>query len=223
MSKSRDSAPDGTASTDGPAAPTRERIKQVAEDFYVLRGYEGFSFGDIAQVIETTRANIHHHFGNKRALMAELIDGFVADAEARIAGHWTKPGLSFFERFADQVEDLNRFYLRFNRTPGDRNVWSPLSRLRLDLPVLGELSIRALERVNARYEETLRQAVNAAIASGELSPDTPVDEVVRLLRMSLLSCGPMTQDSGSFQEVALLFGAIGRTIARAWGRTPPSD
>jgi len=64
------------ASEDSPAPPTRERIRAVAEDFYVLRGYEGFSFGDIAQAVGTTRANIHHHFGNKQRLMAELIERF---------------------------------------------------------------------------------------------------------------------------------------------------
>jgi AcrR family transcriptional regulator len=48
--------------------PTRERIKAIAEDLYVLRGHDGFSFGDIAEAVGTTRANIHHHFGNKRRL-----------------------------------------------------------------------------------------------------------------------------------------------------------
>jgi len=32
-------------------APTRDRIKAVAADLYVVRGYEGFSFGDIAQAV----------------------------------------------------------------------------------------------------------------------------------------------------------------------------
>src|SRR5579884_3699360 len=90
--------------------PTRERIRAVAEDLYVSRGYNGFSFGDMAEAIGTTRANIHHHFGNKQRLMEELAEGFAADAEARIAEHWTRPGLSFEARIAAQREDLRRFY-----------------------------------------------------------------------------------------------------------------
>mgnify|MGYP000597276907 CR=1 FL=1 len=43
-----------------------------------------------------------------------------------------------------QVDDLRRFYQRFNPAPGDRNVWSPLSRLRLDMPVLGDAARDAL-------------------------------------------------------------------------------
>ncbi len=115
------------------------------------------------------------------------------------------------------MDDLRRFYERFNKAPGDRNVWSPLSRIRLDLPVLGERAATALERLNLVYDTALRQAVERAIAAGELLPHTPIADIVRLLRVSLLSCGPMTLDSGDFREVAELFAAIERMIAAAWG------
>src|SRR5215207_6827040 len=109
---------------------TRNRIKSVAIELYVLRGHDGFSFGHIAEAIGTTRANIHHHFGNKQRLMAELVEGFAADAERRIVHVWTTGEATFAERIAAQIEDLRRFYNRFNKNPGERNVWSPLSRLR---------------------------------------------------------------------------------------------
>jgi AcrR family transcriptional regulator len=204
---------------------TRARIRAIAEDLYVLRGYEGFSFGDVAQEVGTTRANIHHHFGNKQRLMAELIERFAADAEARIAHHWTSGDASFAARLEAQLADLRRFYDRFNPTPGARNIWSPVSRLRLDLPVLGEQASRALERVDRAYDVSLRAALARAVAAGEFAPELPVDDVARMLRVTLLSCAPMTQDSGSFAEIEQLFAAIGRTIAAAWGRgraRPPS-
>jgi AcrR family transcriptional regulator len=207
---------------DDAAPPTRARIRAIAEDLYVLRGYEGFSFGDIAQAVGTTRANIHHHFGNKQRLMAELIERFAADAEARIAHHWTVGTASFAARLAEQLADLRRFYDRFNAKPGDRNIWSPVSRLRLDLPVLGAQASQALERVDRVYNESLHAAFRQAIAAGELAPDMPVDDVARMLRVILLSCAPMTQDSGSFREIEHLFAAIGRTIAAAWGRGRPA-
>ena len=39
-----------------------------------------------------------------------------------------------------------------------------------------------------------------------------------MLRVTLLSCGPMTQDSGDFGEVERLFGAIERMLRAAWGQ-----
>src|SRR5690606_34650428 len=67
--ETREFAPSGTGTRS-----TREKIKAVAAELYVLRGHDGFSFGDIAGAIGTTRANIHHHFGSKRQLMEELIE-----------------------------------------------------------------------------------------------------------------------------------------------------
>lgn len=195
---------------------TRSRIKEVAAEFYVLRGHDGFSFGDIAASIGTTRANIHHHFGNKRQLMEELIADFAANAEARIKRFWTTPDQRFFDRLDMQLDDLRSFYERFNTVEGARNMWSPLSRLRHDLPVLGDPAARALERVNKVYAESLRHAVDQAVEAGELSAGTLKDELVHMLRVTLLSCPPMTQDTGSFDEVARTFAALGALIRAAW-------
>lgn len=200
--------------------PMRQQILQVAEDFYVLRGYDGFSFAHIAEAVQTTRANIHHHFGDKQQLMAELIEKFATSAETRIAHNWTQSERSFSARLQAQLDDLRQFYNRFNHGPGERHVWSPLSRLRLDLPVLGELATKALQRVDQAYDRSLRQALADAIARGELKPETPVDDVARLLRVTLLSCAPMTQDSGSFAEIEKLFGAMARLILAAWSTAP---
>jgi AcrR family transcriptional regulator len=199
------------------AAPMRDQIRSLAQELYMRGGFEGFSFGDIAAELCITRANIHYHFGSKRQLMAEMIVDFVDDALTRIARHWTSPGQGFAERLRAQCRDLEIFHRHFNPEPGQRNVWSPMSRLRLDLPVLGELAIDALGRVNHGYDQCLRQAVAEAIAAGELRQDAPVDDIVRLLRTTIMSCGPMTQDHASFAEVEALFTTIGRTISTAWG------
>ena len=207
-----------TAVNDGPATPTRERIRAVAAELYVTRGYEGFSFGDIAQAVGVTRANIHHHFGSKARLMAELIEGFAGDAAKRVNGHWAEGDVPFFDRFALQLADLRRFYIRFNPNEGDRNVWSPVSRLRLDLQALGREGADALLAVSRAYETSLREAVAQGIARGELRSDTPVADVALILRVTLMSCGPITQDSGSFAEVERVLAALRRTVAAAWAQ-----
>jgi len=202
---------------DEPPPETRERIKQVAREHYVLVGNDAFNFGEIADAVGITRGNIHHHFGSKRKLVAELVRDLTDDAEKRIRHHWARPGLTLSERLADQLEDLRRFYWRFHTNPGDRNVWSPLARIRLDLPMLDQTAAKALERINRVYDESLQQALAEAVAAGELVVDTPVDDLARLLRVTFLSCPPITQDSGSFEDVEKLFAALGRTLIGAWG------
>ena len=83
------------------ATATRERIRQVAEELYVLRGHDGFSFGDIAAAVGTTRANIHHHFGQKHELMRELVQGFAAERGAADRGHLGKPRPAIRQAHAD--------------------------------------------------------------------------------------------------------------------------
>ena len=203
----------------GASETTRDRIKAIAKDIYVLRGFDGFNFGEVAEAVATTRANIHHHFGGKRALMAEIVAEFADDAAARTLRIWQ--GACFPDALGAQLDDLRRFYRRYNPAPGDRNVWSPLARLRLDEPRLGTLARDALERTNAIYDRTLGDAVRRAVAAGELRPDAPVAEVVRLLRMAILSSPAMTQDTGSFDELAALFAALEHTLLAAWGPPRP--
>ena len=50
---------------------------------------------------------------------------------------------------------------------------------------------------------------------GELAPAAPLEEIVRMLRVTLLSCPPMTQDSGRFLEIERLFAAVERILAEA--------
>lgn len=209
------SAPENTAAG---ALPMRQQILRVAEDLYVLHGYDGFSFAHIAQAVQTTRANIHHHFGDKLQLMAELIEKFASNAEQRITHHWIEVDGSFSARLEAQLDDLRFFYQRFNQTPGTRNVWSPLSRLRLDLPVLGPLAAGALHRVDMAYDRCLRQAVTDAITRGELKASTSVEDLSRVLRVMLLSCAPMTQDSGDFSEIEKLFASLERMVFAAWAQ-----
>jgi len=196
---------------------TRDRIRSVAGELYVLRGHDGFSFGDVAEAIGTTRANIHHHFGNKSRLMEELIEQFSTDAVLRIERLWGATGMSLSDRLKKQLDEFRRFYLRFNPKPGDRNVWSPLSRLRLDLLVLGDPAADALARANSAYDRCLKHALREAVESGELSQATPIEELSRILRVLLLSCPPMTQDSSSFGEVESLFGATSEMLRHGWG------
>ena len=148
--------------------------------------------------------------------MDELVEDISTNAQSRIERHWITGEATFRDRLLLQLKDLQAYYDRFNPNPEDRNVWSPLSRLRHDLTVLGDPAARALEKVNRKYDHALEYAVQAAILTGELKPDAPITAIVRVLRVTLLSCPPMTQDSGSFREIEALFAALEEALLGAW-------
>lgn len=68
---------------------TARRIMDVAEGLLRRKGYNGFSFRDVAARIGIKSASVHHHFATKESLCAAVV--------ARYAG-----------RFADALGDLDR-------------------------------------------------------------------------------------------------------------------
>jgi TetR/AcrR family transcriptional regulator, transcriptional repressor for nem operon len=199
-------------------AEMRERIKATAKDLYVRNGYAGFTFGDIAASLRTTRANIHYHFGSKQRLLDAIVEEFVVDAIERTHQHWTAPAPSLAHRIRAQLLDHRSFYRRFNRAKGQRRFWSPIARLRHDGEILGEISFRALKRVNRAFDECLTSAIREAIVRGELRADTPVAGVACQLRAIILSSAPMTLDSGRFDDIEQLFAAFSATLLAAYGQ-----
>ena len=56
--------------------PTKVRILDAAERMLQVRGYNGFSYGDVAQELDITRAALHYHFKGKAELGQALIERY---------------------------------------------------------------------------------------------------------------------------------------------------
>src|SRR3954464_9778334 len=56
-----------------PAADTAQRILDVAERLVQTRGFNGFSYADIAEALRVTKASLHYHFPSKADLGRRLI------------------------------------------------------------------------------------------------------------------------------------------------------
>ncbi|HEY7830650.1 MAG TPA: TetR/AcrR family transcriptional regulator [Solirubrobacteraceae bacterium] len=80
---------------------TRSRILDVAERLVQVRGFNGFSYADVAAELALTKASLHYHFPGKaelgEALMTRyaerfaealsVIDGDIAEAPAKLDGY----------------------------------------------------------------------------------------------------------------------------------------
>jgi TetR/AcrR family transcriptional repressor of nem operon len=81
--------------------PTAVRILDAAERILQVRGYNGFSYGDVAEELGITRAALHYHFKGKAELGQALIERYstrfaaalsdldltVPDAAAKLRGY----------------------------------------------------------------------------------------------------------------------------------------
>src|SRR3979490_569152 len=58
------------------SADTSRRILDVAERLVQTRGFNGFSYADIAEALEVTKASLHYHFPTKGDLGKRLIERY---------------------------------------------------------------------------------------------------------------------------------------------------
>ena len=92
MALNRTRDPESDQHLDRPETATR--ILDVAERLVQLRGFNGFSYADIAAELDITKASLHYHFAGKaelgRALIERYAERFTAALEA-IDQHETDP------------------------------------------------------------------------------------------------------------------------------------
>jgi TetR/AcrR family transcriptional repressor of nem operon len=65
--------------------PSNQRILDLAERLVQTRGYNGFSYADIAASLGVTKASLHYHFPAKAALGKELIGRYERNFLAALA------------------------------------------------------------------------------------------------------------------------------------------
>lgn len=57
---------------------TRDRILDVAERLVQTRGFNAFSYADVAEALHVTKASLHYHFPSKSDLGGQLIERYAA-------------------------------------------------------------------------------------------------------------------------------------------------
>ena len=92
---------------------TSQRILDIAERLVQTRGFNSFSYADIAAELGLTKASLHYHFPSKGDLGNQLIERYEATLLVALAAidQETKDPLSKLRRYAD----LYATVLRNNR------------------------------------------------------------------------------------------------------------
>lgn len=204
-------------STDIKQPDMRQRIKSLAAKLLVKHGYRGVSFGDIADRLSTTRANIHYHFGNKNSLVEEVTDEYVTATLAKFRSIWTDTDTSLAFKL-DSTVAFNRLrYDEFNVGDDDGLSWSLVARMRADSDALSPRSVASVQRFASELTSAIRVGISSAVDQGELSPVTPVEDVVALLVNIINSAGLVTQDAARFDQLELIYRSFLRTVVAAYG------
>ena len=196
----------------------RDRIKGLATELLIRHGYHGVSFGDIARTLDTTRANVHYHFGNKLSLVEELLDDYLQETLTAFRAIWTDGSTTFFGKIEATVEYNRRRFLKFNPGNDTRLPWSLISRMRLDADMLSDKGRNALQGFADELHTYVISGIRSAKARGELAASAPVEDIALQMVAIVNSAGPITQDAGNFDRLEQLYLAVGRVVIHAYGK-----
>lgn len=64
---------------------TKDYILASAQRLVQQRGFNGFSYADVAQEVGIRKASLHHHFATKAALGVELINSYALQFDQELA------------------------------------------------------------------------------------------------------------------------------------------
>lgn len=199
----------------------KAQIKKAARDLFIQRGLGDVSYGDIAEVVNTTRANLHYHFGNKNALIDAVFQETFDSVEAQFKDIWAKPGLTLYQRIDLTAQDCEERFYEFNDDVRGRQPWSLSARARYENHLLSPQIQAGISEMSRHFEDYLDHAVKLAIGSGELRPDTPVRQVVMLITPLWYFGSLLTQHSG-LKKLLEHYRAVRDTIAAAYGTETPA-
>ena len=201
----------------------RKKIKNLATRLLIQRGYQGFSFGDIAERLGTTRANIHYHFGNKSRLVEEVIEDYASQTLAKLQRIWLDEATSLASKI-DQTSEFNkRTYARYNRGARGGKSWSLITRMRWDRDFLTPKSERTLKDFSDQLHCSVLTAVKKAQQDGEIVRGAPLEDISLLVASIISSAGFTTQDAASFQRLEQLYATVSHIIESAYGVKDKKD
>jgi len=155
---------------------TSQRILDIAERLVQTRGYNSFSYGDIAAELGVTKASLHYHFPSKGGLGHRLIERYEATLLAALADidQGTNDPISKLRRYAD----LYATVLHNNRMC----CCGVLSAEYGTLPPPMQEALRHYFDVNERW---LAVVLDSGREAGRLNFEREPVEVARLLVSSL--------------------------------------
>lgn len=155
------------------AASTKAKIVAVARRLFATRGYAGTSTEAILEESQVSRGALYHHFKNKEALFAEVMEAVETDitaATARARGNATDP-----------VEALRRAFDAFLDMACETEV-----RQIVLMDAHSVLGWQKWREIEDRYGlGRLKQALKLIAATGRIHEDL-VDTFAHILLASLI-------------------------------------
>jgi AcrR family transcriptional regulator len=202
------------------SADVSERIEQVATRLFILHGYNGVSYLDIAKEMGVTHSSIHYYYRSK-AILAEVVLRRVAEAMlGAMKRIWADPTTSLFDKFVGTRDWIYDQYLLSNPQGSGGEPWGLLSRFTADAKALTPSMRRVIRASVNKLEEYIAAGVEAEAARGALVAEAPRAGIALQIGSLLLISGQITRHASGFDRLDALMRWTHAAIDRAYGAEP---
>lgn len=194
-----------------------DQIEQLATELFIRHGYNGVSYLDISKALGITHSNVHYYFRTKDQLAHAVLKRVAGETLTATGAIWSKPDTSLLQKIAAMRDWTYGWYLRFNPKGASGRPWGLLTRFSMEADVLTSEMRQTMRATLQELEDQIRRAVAGAVASGEFSPDTPVDGVTLQLSSVLFLTGALTRHAAGFSKLDQLFMWTVIALFKAYG------
>lgn len=176
---------------------TTGQILDLAETLIQTRGYSTFSYNDIAESLDMTKASIHYHFKSKTDLGRAVIDRYserMSEALAAIAKDDSKTSMAMLKYYFQP-------YQQFSMTPDRVCLCGALAGEMLALPPKMREQV---DRFFKAHQTWLTAILKRGLARGEFAFSAPPAKMARLILGALqgaLLVKRVTNDISQLQDV----------------------
>jgi len=149
-------------------ATTKAALIAAARQLFCANGYAGTGTPEIVEAANLTRGALYHHFADKEALFAAVIDQELAQI-----GHEIEKATATVTSAFDALLIGGEAFIRAMADPGRQRM------LLLDAPAV--LGRKRIDELDANHgPRTLKQGILAAIRAGDL-PELDADALTSLM------------------------------------------
>lgn len=159
-----------TTTADAPMT-VREQLVELALMFLMTRGYNGFSYRDLAEKVGVKTSSIHYYFPTKEDLVLEAIKAYDAAVAA---------GVSQIDEALPAQRKLAMYASEFGRLIDGRRICL-CGMLAADIETLPENVRQAVQASFGQHEAWLTKVLTDGVADGTLRVTTTPAQAARAL------------------------------------------
>jgi len=181
-----------------PIKDTRESILDAAEALILTRGYNGFSYKDIADAVGIRKASIHHHFATKERLGAAFVDRY----------------FDRFKRWCEHVgalsvdQKLSSFLEMFKRVSDNAERICPMGMLTAEYPTLPKSVQDSLRKLLGVMDQWLVQVLARGQAEGYLRPVPEAPVMAKVIINAMSASMKMARVFHDVDQLEQVFNAL---------------